>query len=1267
MADFLLDRIRFTWTAGWVSGQVYTKDDVTYYRGRVYVCITGHTAGADIRTDISKWELMFDGQEWKGDWQSGVDYGIGNIVKFKGYVYRCISNHTSVVVVNIGLPGDITNWTLIATTYDWKNTWATGVYYNLGDVVRYNGTVYICSTKHRSALDTILGLEDDQSSWTTVVASDYWTTDWASDSRYTVNDLVKYGGVVYRCIEGHTSASTTILGLENDQSRWETVLDGIEYKTAWTTSTRYKLNDIVKVDSYLYICTNDHIATLFGDDGSNWQLWIPGVGYEELWSAIRTYDRGDIVLYGGYTYVALQTNTAAAPSIDGLVQDTGNWEVITTGYNHKGEFFVETVHTTGDVVRHGGYLYVAIGDSTGSYPDTAVNSWKVVIPGLKFRAEWSDAATYYPGDIVTYLGTSYTCILRHISTSSDSRPDLDQDLDAENYWEFISKGSANNVLAAIGDMRVYDSNITRLAIGTAGQVGKVVGNLPTFQNFGAINKVYFVGLNGSDDGNFGSTENAPFRTVRFACEYILQDPSARSPATVYIKTGVFEEILPISIPADVALVGDELRSTVITPITGMEQSNMFYVRNGTGIRNMTLRGLSGTLGSQNQYLTRRPSAGAYVSLDPGTGVTDNAVQILSKSPYIQNVTTFGTGCIGLKVDGSLHDSGNKSIVANDFTQVLDDGIGVWITNGGLSELVSVFTYYNHIGYLAENGGKMRATNGNNSYGTYGSVSEGITDGITPIYASVNNQSQEAQFGVIHNNGNEIMAVSYSHAGQGYSSATINIAGSGATASLTMSDLRDGAVSNVRISPIGDSSIPGGLNYTDVAGEAQTGDTTSITLDNGDLQTDAAKYQGQFIFITGGAGIGQYGVIDTYTPATKVATIVKHTDGTAGWDRISSNYAVASELNLTTRYKIEPRLVFDAPVSGTRAWGRAIIESSRISGVNIYDPGSGYVSAPAITITDNEETIDAQFDVYINDGVLGLPTFGNRGVGYIRSTGTITGNGFAEIYQTGNLINVTNLIRPPGPGDNFYITGIDNIIYKLTKIESISGTEPNLSATIRIFPTIGIEESPAHNVGITIRQDYSQVRLTGHDFLDIGSGNVASTRYPQLYVDGIDSLNTPQQQNEAVESGGGRVFYTSTDQDGNFRVGELFEVEQSTGIVTIDASQFDLTGLTELSLGGIQVGGSAVVIKEFSKESTFVATSNNIVPTQAAIIKYLNSRISGGSSNATTSRVTAGQVTMATDDIGSNGTVINVPVQTIFTGGVGGDLLAHQLFRLRSNR
>ncbi len=50
----------------------------------------------------------------------------------------------------------------------------------------------------------------------------------------------------------------------------------------------------------------------------------------------------------------------------------------------------------------------------------------------------------------------------------------------------------------------------------------------------------------------------------------------------------------------------------------------------------------------------------------------------------------------MKVDGNLHNGGNDSIVANDFTQVLSDGIGAWVTNLGRAELVSVFSYYGHI-------------------------------------------------------------------------------------------------------------------------------------------------------------------------------------------------------------------------------------------------------------------------------------------------------------------------------------------------------------------------------------------------------------------------------------------------------------------------------------------------------------------------------------------------------------------------------------------
>ena len=39
------------------------------------------------------------------------------------------------------------------------------------------------------------------------------------------------------------------------------------------------------------------------------------------------------------------------------------------------------------------------------------------------------------------------------------------------------------------------------------------------------------------------------------------------------------------------LLGDELRSTNVRPATGFETQNMFYVNNGSGIRNMTLQGL----------------------------------------------------------------------------------------------------------------------------------------------------------------------------------------------------------------------------------------------------------------------------------------------------------------------------------------------------------------------------------------------------------------------------------------------------------------------------------------------------------------------------------------------------------------------------------------------------------------------------------------------------------------------------------------------------
>ena len=261
---------------------------------------------------------------------------------------------------------------------------------------------------------------------------------------------------------------------------------------------------------------------------------------------------------------------------------------------------------------------------------------------------------------------------------------------------------------------------------------------------------------------------------------------------------------------------------------------------------------------------------------------------------------------------------------------------------------------------------------------------------------------------------------------------------------------------------------------------------------------------------------------------------------------------------------------------------------------------------------------------------------------------------------------------PAPGDNLVIAG-NSKVYKVTNATVVYGTTaPNIKANIEISPEMSVELSPDHEAAVTIRQKYSQCRLTGHDFLNVGYGNFVESNYPNLPV---DTVLAPQDQ--AVEVNYGRVFYTSTDQDGNFKVGDLFGVEQATGIVTLSATQFGLSGLETLSLGGIAVGSSSVVIRQFSTDETFIANSNNVVPTQRAIKAYLTGRLSQGGSNTFTGQLIAGTVVVGGADKirstipeGATGAVVNMPTQVRFHGefaGWDGDGMALSYFMKSWNR
>lgn len=1507
MADFKIGKIRFTWRGAWTTAYAYVKDDIVRYGGKTYVCMITHTSSGNFNTELAasptKWNEMVDGFEWTGNWAPTTFYQLNDLVKYSGIVYRCTTSHTSAAT----LETNIANWTVHVSLEDWSATWTASTYYN-------------------------------------------------------VNDLVRYGGIVYRCNTAHTSAtlvSPTYLGLEADLAKWTAVHEGIDWKGVYAVDIRYKKNDIARYNSSIWICTSGHFSTAVLDQ-TKFSLWLPGLAWEDEWNAVTLYTAGDIVSHGGYVYRAINNNSALNPSTN-----PSDWQVVVEQYRDLGEWVSTTSYKVGDTVRWSGSTYVTIVDHTGNEPPN-VTYWREAIRTDRFRGRWTayDAIlspyNYVVGDVVTFQSNAYICVQKH-NASLDNRPDEDT---SGAYWQSFTLGQATNVLKVLGDMKSYGVTddgstigLNRVVIGNESNALRVTDGVPEWSAFYQNPKVYYVSPIGTDAAGNGFTQDKPFLTIKYACDYILADYNNRAPGTIFIKSGIYQEILPIKVPAGCSLVGDELRNPIVKPANGYTTSDMFHMRNGTTMRNMTLEGLNGTLGTANAYLTKRPTAGAYVSLDPGAGPSDTAVWITTKSPYVQNVTTFGTGCIGLKVDGNLHNGGNKSIVANDFTQVLSDGIGAWVTNNGRSELVSVFTYYNHIGYLAENNGKIRATNGNNSYGDYGAVAEGDDPTEIPKTALVNNRTGEATVDFVFADGVKINRFEFANCGTAYTSATSTISGTGVSAAATHDEFRDQAVYQVRVAPPGDSSQPGGGGYVRVTGNAQAGNTTQITLSATDAN-DNGTYVGMRIIITSGLGVGQTGYITSYNSTSKIALVSHEESGIPGWGHIIPGTAIQATLDTTTAYSIEPRLTFPEPtfattsrtassaanwfdiaygngsfvavaaggtssmrstngttwvaggalpastnwrsiaagaISGTTyhvavsatsgtqaaysanggvswttstlsatatwsnvaygdsrfvsissggtdtsistngttwvaggalpssttwisvaygngkfvaiaggasgsnaaaystngaAWSastlpssttwtnvtygngrfvaiaqggtsaaysfdgitwtastlpsssswwnirygqgtfiaiggyglvattdiatsndgitwtarvlpvsapwyalafgnpsstpiwavisygsttaasipnftgakiRAVVTSGRISTIRIVEPGSGYTTNPILTITDPNNTSEVTTEIRRGNGAVANPSFSNRGTAYVTASATITGNGYADNYQTGRYIYVTDLTALPSPGANLNFATIADQTYSVVSIDHITGVAPNISCRIRITPNLGVDESPVHGEGIEIREQYSQCRITGHDFLEIGTGTQAETNYPNT------DLTNIAPENQIVQSGGGRVFYTSTDQDGNFRVGELFEVEQATGVVSINADAFDLSGLTELRLGGVTLGGTGATVNEFSTDPTFSANSNNIVPTQKAVKAYIASRIGGGGSDLDVNEIQIGSITFdAPNDIGHIGGVgstINISQTANFTRSLRGLPLAIAYFKL----
>ncbi len=225
-------------------------------------------------------------------------------------------------------------------------------------------------------------------------------------------------------------------------------------------------------------------------------------------------------------------------------------------------------------------------------------------------------------------------------------------------------------------------------------------------------------------------------------------PSTLSkPIAIIVEAGEYVEDNPILLYEDVAVLGDNLRNTIIRPQNAGK--DLFRVRNGCYVTNFAMKD---NVDAAGVPLFTFDNAVAYD--DPSDALTSRtgyAVKTtptrITRSPYIQNCSILSfLGANGILVDGSKVTSPNvaivpeegenpvagaqpefgKSMVAAAFTMVSFGGIGWRVINDGYSQVVSCFQIFCKYGSFAQSGGYLSITNSATNFGLFALRSTGFS-------------------------------------------------------------------------------------------------------------------------------------------------------------------------------------------------------------------------------------------------------------------------------------------------------------------------------------------------------------------------------------------------------------------------------------------------------------------------------------------------------------------------------------------------------------
>ena len=393
----------------------------------------------------------------------------------------------------------------------------------------------------------------------------------------------------------------------------------------------------------------------------------------------------------------------------------------------------------------GAFTFVETGDTEADTGWVCTTNNPIVVGTTQITwTQFSGAGTYTAGNGLSLIGTQFNVNVDPNTTEINGNNQVAVKASANLVTPNIGDATGSslsvtgnitgNNITAVGDLvannlltpgvisasgnatvgNVSATNYTGTTVSVSGNItaaningnitGNIVGPIPASIN------ILYVAKNGNDSNN--GTLNAPFLTIKAAMA------AATAGTSVHIAPGIYTEANPVTIPANVAMMGDNLRNVTVIPQT--PAADLFYVKSGCYVWGVTIK----------NYLANG------FSYDPTT-----PTQNVFVSPYIQNITSSTTTGTAVYINGNSSSAiSTKAMIVGFFTIINQGGMGIHILNSGYSQLVNIYTIACNIGIKVESGAFCTLNGSDCSIGNYGL----IADGVGPLQTSGNTVGYSTQ-------------------------------------------------------------------------------------------------------------------------------------------------------------------------------------------------------------------------------------------------------------------------------------------------------------------------------------------------------------------------------------------------------------------------------------------------------------------------------------------------------------------------------------------